>query len=310
MNKGQNNDLKLQENVNGNIMDIDFVTACHLLQIQKDEAGFAIFDQERIIPAISYPIRLGAYGICICTGGHATFSMNLIKTTIGKNCITTITPKDMVQILDISGDFRGTFILSSYENLIGRIQDTAKVKDVLLQIRKRNCLQLDNADGLEMYLDCINAKKEEKDNRYRTQIYEKLIQALFYEICNIVEKKYGNQTALIPDRKSEIFDGFITLVSENIRKERKLSYYASRLCITPKYLSACIKSVSGKTAGEIIDSMLLIEARNLLAYTPMNISQISLYLNFPDQSTFGKYFRNLTGESPMGFRKKIRKTSF
>ncbi|WP_298650554.1 helix-turn-helix domain-containing protein [uncultured Proteiniphilum sp.] len=89
----------------------------------------------------------------------------------------------------------------------------------------------------------------------------------------------------------------------HFKQHRGLDFYASKLCLTPKYMSTIIKQTSGKTAGDWIDDYILLEAKALLKSTNMTIQQISDELNFPSQSFFGKYFKRLTGVSPKEYRK-------
>ena len=50
-------------------------------------------------------------------------------------------------------------------------------------------------------------------------------------------------------------------VLKNYKKERSVSFYADKLCLTAKHLSSVVKEVSGKTAGEWIDNFVILEAR-------------------------------------------------
>ena len=47
----------------------------------------------------------------------------------------------------------------------------------------------------------------------------------------------------------------------------------------------------------------ILEAKNLLRYSGKNIQQVAYELNFSNQSSFGKYFKHLTGMSPSQFQK-------
>ena len=84
-----------------------------------------------------------------------------------------------------------------------------------------------------------------------------------------------------------------------------MNFYAEKLFVTPKHLSAVLKEISGKTAGEWIDHRVILEAKLLLRTTGMNIQEISVALNFSNQSFFGKYFKHLTGLSPREYRNRI-----
>lgn len=95
---------------------------------------------------------------------------------------------------------------------------------------------------------------------------------------------------------------FIRLVRKYFRSQHSVRFYADRLCISPKYLSLVVKECIGRSAAEIIDEHLLLEAKNLLRFSGKNIQQVAYELNFSNQSSFGKYFKHLTGLSPSEFQ--------
>lgn len=88
-------------------------------------------------------------------------------------------------------------------------------------------------------------------------------------------------------------------------RHRNVSYYAQKLFVSPKYLSTVIKEESRKTAGEWIDEMVLLEAKILLQNKELTIAQVADQLSFNDQSTFGKFFKNLTSHSPLDYRRLL-----
>ena len=63
-----------------------------------------------------------------------------------------------------------------------------------------------------------------------------------------------------------------------------------------------VKKVSGKTAGEWIDEYVILEAKALLKYSVMSIQEVAYYMNFPNPSFFGKYFKRYVGISPQKYR--------
>jgi AraC-like DNA-binding protein len=80
--------------------------------------------------------------------------------------------------------------------------------------------------------------------------------------------------------------------------------YADMMSVSANYLSHSIKLASGKNALTFIAERLAIEARSLLQYTDFKIAEIAYQLNFPDPTTFGKFFKKNVGISPAGFRKQ------
>ena len=95
----------------------------------------------------------------------------------------------------------------------------------------------------------------------------------------------------------------ILAVSEAFREERQVASSAHKRCITPKQLSSVVKEISGRTAGDWIENYVVMEAKVLLKTTDMTIQEIAAYLNFANQSFFGKYFKHQTGVSPSVYRK-------
>jgi AraC family transcriptional activator of pobA len=81
--------------------------------------------------------------------------------------------------------------------------------------------------------------------------------------------------------------------------------YAALLYITPNHLNAVCKDLMGVSAGELIRNRVLLEAKRMLTNPKLSISEISLKLNFSDNSYFTKFFKKLEDITPEEFRKKI-----
>jgi YesN/AraC family two-component response regulator len=81
-----------------------------------------------------------------------------------------------------------------------------------------------------------------------------------------------------------------------------MSFYASKLCLTPKYLSKLIKQASGRSAPDWIDSFVILEAKNMLKYSDISIKEIVYKLHFANQSVFYKFFKSHTGITPSEYR--------
>jgi len=107
-----------------------------------------------------------------------------------------------------------------------------------------------------------------------------------------------NNDSHISKQIAQKMDIFIELLSTYHSKERELRFYAEKMCITPKYLSTIVLRVSGKKAVEWIADFVILEAKSMLRYSGMNVQEIARHLNFPTQSSFGKYFKSQVGLSP------------
>ncbi len=98
---------------------------------------------------------------------------------------------------------------------------------------------------------------------------------------------------------------FKQLIEEKSQENLSVKDYASLLAITPNYLSETVKSVTGRTSTDLINDRMILEIKRLLTHTDLGISEIAYQLNFSDQSYFSKYFKKLTNQSPLEYRKNI-----
>ena len=158
---------------------------------------------------------------------------------------------------------------------------------------------------MKEYHAFIRKRLKNKEALYRKEVVMGLMQGFFFELCNIFTNHApANATTMKnKSRKEYIFERFYESLVESYQSERSVKFYADQLCLTPKHLSGVVKEVSGKTVGEWIDELVILEAKALLNSSSMNIQEIADRLNFANQSFFGKYFKHYTGMSPKGYRK-------
>lgn len=95
---------------------------------------------------------------------------------------------------------------------------------------------------------------------------------------------------------------FNRLLEENYIRQHHIAFYATRLAVTPKYLSTAVMQASGHTAGWWIDYYLMRDAERYLTDTRLTVQAIADLLGFANQSSFGKYFRRQRGVSPANYR--------
>lgn len=106
-------------------------------------------------------------------------------------------------------------------------------------------------------------------------------------------------------RRELLTTQFMNLLRDHVREHRNVNYYAGVLNVTPKYLSQAVKDVTGKTSGEIIDEMVVAEAKALLDNPSIPVGHVADELNFSDQFFFSKFFKRQTGMSPVSYRAAV-----
>ena len=104
-------------------------------------------------------------------------------------------------------------------------------------------------------------------------------------------------------REQRLFTDFIQLVSEFAPEHHTIDFYASRLCLTPRYMSTIVRQVSGKSAKQWIDAALVTRIKIELKHTDKSVARICDEMNFPNPSFLTKFFKRMTGKTPSQFRR-------
>ena len=109
------------------------------------------------------------------------------------------------------------------------------------------------------------------------------------------------------DRTAYIVKQLMTLLSTGIsRTERDVSYYAERLNVSPKYLSATIKRVTGHSVTSYIDRHTIPILKDYLNDERLSLTQIADLLNFTSLSYFSRYCTKYLGQSPSDYRLSLQ----
>ena len=107
--------------------------------------------------------------------------------------------------------------------------------------------------------------------------------------------------------KKWIVDDFMRLVEESDGRIRRVDEFASRLNVTPKYLSIVFKEVMNRRPSNYIQLYTLKAIERRLRFTDMTMQEIANDLNFPNPSFFGKYCKEHLGMTPLEYRMKYHK---
>lgn len=271
----------------------------------------ASFDQEIVVcegirpfdKIDSFPLRLDALILILCTEGTGKIGIDLREYDVQKNTLIVVQPQNYIYLSDISGDCRANVVCCSryiIEEVLPRLTD---LLPLIIHHRSEPVIYLKphDAESLNGFFRFLKEKISGPRTPFLKQKLQCVLQAALFEMMDI-EMTSNNLSRELKTRKEEIMAKFILAISENFRTHRRVTFYAERLCITPKHLSTVVKEISGRTAGEWIENYVMIEAKVLLKSTDLTIQEIASRLNFTNQSFFGKYFKHQTGMSPTEFR--------
>ncbi|MCU0469419.1 MAG: AraC family transcriptional regulator, partial [Arcicella sp.] len=144
------------------------------------------------------------------------------------------------------------------------------------------------------------------ENQQKMVDNEEVIRALLDLILIQSKRIYPVNITEEPTNKGRILvKRFKQLIEEKCQENLSVKEYAELLKITANHLSETVKNVTGRTSTDLINDRMIMEIKRLLTHTDLGVSEIAYQLNFSDQSYFSKYFKKLTNQTPVEFRKNL-----
>ena len=85
-----------------------------------------------------------------------------------------------------------------------------------------------------------------------------------------------------------------------------MNYHAERLNVSPKYLSATIKRMTGNSVTSYIDRCTVPILKKYLNDERLSLTQIAEMMNFTSLSYFSRYCTKHLGQSPSEYRQSLQ----
>lgn len=267
------------------------------------------------LTANHYMVSVHKYGFFLCRGGAARIILGSSTYNISRNYLCFYAPNTFFQILEKSDDLSGVLeegSVDAYYPVISSIDIRRR-----LQVRNSPCVKVvdEAADEIQRLYDLIRENEGPVSDKADLQdahrdFFESCrtdcIRYLRYALCvKVLEAYFGNTPAdaLPQSHEDNILNSFLVSVYENCHQRRAVQFYADEQHLSPYYFSSIIRSVSGKTALQWIADIVMTFARQYLECSELSIKEIANRMNFPDQSTFCRFFKRHEGRSPTDFRK-------
>lgn len=255
-----------------------------------------------------FPSRLNALIIGVGTEGETSLTSNLQEFRLKKDSLFIFSPKHILQVQS-NNRFKAHLIVIAPDFLKRINIDTKRMMPLFLQFGSLPCMELTQAESqsLRSFISMVGQELKGSETDFSSEIIGGLIAATIYKVGDILTHyltEHPEVDSPIHNRAEEYFRQFTELLGEHYKHERSVGFYARQLCITPKYLTTLIKRISGKSVSEWIDNYVILEAKTLLKYSNMSVQEIAYYLNFPNQSFFGSYFKRNAGMSPSQYKAK------
>ena len=273
----------------------------------KDYVFSRVTKTEQFSEFTTHPMRVGALTIVMCLKGTIEININLQHFTLSPNTLIVFGSDCVFNVPKVDWDNIDAYVFVISPDFLRDINFEINVLTTMgLSPNQHPLLNLgeDEVRLMSRYFDLIHYNTvENNDARYVRSIARSLIAAAVYQLMQFVINHSVRETSPALSRRAKYIKDFMQLVAHHHCRERSVAFYAAQLCISPKYLSMIVRDSTGRSAAEWIDDYVIIEAKNLLKFSGKNIQQIAYELNFSNQSSFGKYFKHLTGMSPTKFQR-------
>lgn len=247
------------------------------------------------------------YGmIIICRQGHALLKVNFDSYDFNIDSVITLFPNDVVAVEDVSDDFSVEAL--RYDASVLREASLQLEHTVYAGLRQDRCrnsskVVVDIINGMFSLLKIYFVQKE-------CQCLEQLVllqlKAFFIGFYDYLSRFPDEKPVERGSRRTrELFDKFMHLLENKYRVSRDVSYFASLMHITPKYLNTVVQRMTGHKVKTIIDHYAVLQLKLTLKSSKKTVKEIAWEHRFSDVSFFCRYFKQHTGMTPYQFRKGV-----
>ncbi len=202
--------------------------------------------------------------------------------------------KEQVHHWDLSSEPEG-FVLILKKAFVERSLDN-ELKSLLIKISRLTILDITDTDTIQALFGLL-IRETAYEHEYAFQITEGLLRSLLAKVLEIAAPQ------MTVNARKGLYETYFELLSKGETIKNTVAHYADILHTTPQNLSAACRTAVNQSAAEVLSGHILDQAKRLLIYTNNNVTEISAMFDFSDTSHFVKYFKRLTGHTPMSFRK-------
>lgn len=205
--------------------------------------------------------------------------------------------KDQMHYWDIQSEPFG-YVIIIKKSFVDDSSDL-EMKYLFSEISKSTCIIPENHTVIEQILELMTKEYSLPQYNGGDMVLEGLLKALLAKLNQIPRPQHDHFT-----KQSNLFESYKSLLNQSDKLINHVAHYANLLNTTPQNLNAICRKEGQISAAKLLSECIIIEAKRLLNYTDLTISEIGITLGFTDNSHFTKYFKRYTQKTPTAFRSK------
>ena len=243
----------------------------------------------------------------LCLAGEGSFVFNERCFHIVKNDLVVIPMPCRVSNLAAHADMQVVWFAADYKFLQNLLPSNNYSIGGSISLNQDPVILLTDEQARRMLEDFhrLRDRMGDRDLQFYHQLMGSLCLTMMYDIFEAHAQREATDTHT--ERTAYIVKQLMALLATGIsRTERDVSYYAERLNVSPKYLSATIKRVTGHSVTSYIDRHTVPILKDFLDDDRLSLTQIADRMNFTSLSYFSRYCTKHLGQSPSSYRQSLQ----
>ena len=252
-------------------------------------------------PNFAKALRQSFYGLMLTTGGEGEVEVDGIPVTARKGLMACARPGDVGTVMNDRG-LTSLQLIFERDFLLSFFSDPHFLDGIAYLSPQRTSpyLLLDEA-LYNRIVGLYDSILIELHGSGKTDAH--LLRAMLYEVLMLLQK--ATPVEATGTSETERVARFRQLVDEHYLMESGVEFYADRLCVTPNYLNKLVRTALGQSTKQFIQNRRIEEAKRLLRYTDLSVTDIAEHLNYDTATYFVRAFSRQTGTTPLQFRSTL-----
>jgi AraC-like DNA-binding protein/mannose-6-phosphate isomerase-like protein (cupin superfamily) len=255
------------------------------------------------------PHRHDYYTIIFFEKGEGTHIVDFTEYKIEDNSIYFIVPGQMHQVIPTS-EPKGWTMKFTDEFLIANSISDKLINGIYLfnEFGQSPPLSI-NEIQKSVYLNIISQIDyfSESLESYTQEAIGALMKLFFIQSNNHCSLQKNDNPQLM-ETTNQLLHLFKQLLNKHYTSMHMVSDYASKLNVTADYLNKTVKSITGKSAKDHIQSKIIIEAKRSLLFSEISSKELAYELGFEESAHFNNFFKKITAQTPSEFRVLARQS--
>lgn len=169
-------------------------------------------------------------------------------------------------------------------------------------------LSSDECAVIQNYMDNINRELEHPVDKFSRQLFVSNIEVLLNYCMRFYERQFVTRKELNNDvlaRFEQLLNEYWDSGEAKIYGLPTVKYFADKICLSPNYFGDLIKTATGKSAQERIQSKIIEMSKEAILNPRLNTKQIANMLGFQYPQHFLRFFKKRVGCTPKEFKNSV-----